>query len=75
MTQTNDTSRGVRPSGARRPGADRIATRHTRLRVSSDAVISAYIHDIARPHAGAKQHEPSRIAQSAVPEKTSSGVL
>ncbi len=51
MTQTNDTCRGGRPSGARRPGAGRIATRRTRVRVSSDAVVSAYIHDIARPHA------------------------
>jgi len=49
MTQTNDTCR---------PGAGRIATRPTRVRVSSDAVVSGYIHDIARPHAGGKQHDP-----------------
>jgi len=53
MTQANDTCRGGRPSGARRPGAGRIATHRTR--VSSEAVISAYIHDIARPHAGGEQ--------------------
>jgi hypothetical protein len=61
MTQTNDTCRGGRPRGARRPGAGRIATRRTRLRVSSDAVVSAYIHDIARPHAGAEQHDPRPV--------------
>ncbi len=53
MTQTHDTCRGGRPSGARRPRAARMATRRTRVRVSSDAVVSAYIHDIARPRAGA----------------------
>ena len=51
MTQTNDSCRGGRPSGARSRGAGRIATRRTRVRVSSDAVVSAYIQDIARPHA------------------------
>ncbi len=49
MTQINDTIVGGRPSFARRPGAGRIASRRTRVRVSSDAVISAYIHDIAGP--------------------------
>jgi hypothetical protein len=48
MTQINDTCRGRRPSGARRPGASRIATRRTRM--SSDAVVSAYIREIAQPH-------------------------
>ena len=61
MTQTNDTCRGGRPSGARRPGAGRIATRRTRVRVSSDAVVSAYIHDIARPRAGGEQHVPNTV--------------
>ena len=58
MTQTNDTCRGGRPSGAHRPGAGRMATRRTRLRVSSDAVVSAYIHDIASPHAAEEQLDP-----------------
>jgi hypothetical protein len=49
MTQINDTIAGGRPNFARRPGAGRIASRRTRVRVSSDAVISAYIHDIAQP--------------------------
>ena len=48
MTQINDTVVG-RPSFTRHPGAGRIASRRTRVRVSSDAVISAYIHDIAQP--------------------------
>jgi hypothetical protein len=51
MTQPNHTCTGGRPSGARRPGAARVATRRTRVRVSSDAVVSAYIRDIGRPHA------------------------
>ena len=55
MTQTNVTCRGGRPSGARRPGAGRIATHRTRVRVSSDAVVSAYIHDIASPPAEERQ--------------------
>ena len=58
MTQTNDTCRGGRPSGVRRPGAGRIA-RTPRMRVSSDAVVSAYIRDIARPHAGGNQRDPT----------------
>jgi hypothetical protein len=53
MSQTNDICSGERPSGARRPGAGRIPTRPTRVRVSSDAVVSAYIRDVARPRAGA----------------------
>jgi hypothetical protein len=57
MTQTNDTCRGARPSGVRRPEASRTATRATRARVSSDAVISAYIRDIARPHTDRRQHD------------------
>ena len=61
MTQINDTCRGGRPSGARRPGADRLATRRTRVRVSSDAVLSAYIHDIARPHARGERPVPLMI--------------
>lgn len=62
MTQTKHTCRGGRPSGARRSEASRTATRRgTRVRVSSDAVISAYIRDIARPHGGGKQHAPHRI--------------
>ncbi len=58
MTHTNDTRRRERPSGARHPGAGRIATSRMRMRVSSDAVVSAYIHDIARPHAGGEQYDP-----------------
>ena len=57
MTQTNDTCRGGRPSGARRPGAGRIATRRTRMRVSSDAVsppTSATSHGHT---AGGEQHD------------------
>jgi|GEM_PF-5179713 len=53
MTQTKNTCRGGRPSGARRPGTARLATRRTR--VSSDAVVSAYIRDIARPHGSDQQ--------------------
>ena len=55
MTQTNDTPRAGRPSATRRPGAGRLATHRTRVRVSSDAVVSAYIRDIARPPAGGEQ--------------------
>ena len=58
MTQTNDTRRGGHPSGVRRRGAGRIATQRTRMRVSSDAVVSAYIRDIARPHTGGEQPDP-----------------
>jgi len=58
MTPATDTCRGGRPSGARRPGAARIATRRRRVRVSSDAVVSAYINDIAQPDAGGEQHDP-----------------
>lgn len=61
MTQTNDTCNGGRPSGARRPGAARIATRRTRVRVSSDAVVSAYIRDIGRSHAGGEQRDPHPV--------------
>jgi hypothetical protein len=52
---TKQNCRGGRPAGSRRPGAVRVTTpRRTRLRVSSDAVVSAYIHDISRaPGAGA----------------------
>ena len=57
MTQTDDTCRGGRPSGVRPPGAGRIAAR--RRRVSSDAVVSAYIRDIARPYADGKQRDPT----------------
>jgi hypothetical protein len=49
MTQINDNLLCGRPGGARRPGAGRTVSRRTRVRVSSDAVVSAYIHDIARP--------------------------
>ena len=55
MTQTNDTPRAGRPSATRRPGAGRLATHRTRVRVSSDAVVSAYIRDIARPHGSDQQ--------------------
>ncbi len=61
MTQTIDSCHGGRPSGARRLGAGRTATRRTRTRVSADAVVSAYIHEIARPHADGVPHEPYRI--------------
>ncbi len=61
MTQTNDTCRGGRPSGAGRPADRRLATRRTRVRVASDAVVSAYIRDIALPHAGVKQHDPHPV--------------
>ncbi len=66
MTQSNDTSRVGRPSGARRPGAGRIATRRTRVRVSSDAVVSAYIRDIARPPAQALRARSARTAPTAL---------
>ena len=76
MTQINDTCHGGRPSGARRPGAGRMATRRTRARVSSDAVVSAYIHDIARPYAGGAQHDshpavivPTALMMHSVPER------
>lgn len=57
MTQTDDTCRGERPSGVRPPGAGRIAAR--RRRVSSDAVVSAYIRDIARPYDDGNQRDPT----------------
>jgi hypothetical protein len=60
MTQIN-TFRAERPSGARRAGASRLATRRTRVRVSSDAVVSAYIRDLALPHAGREQHDPRPV--------------
>ena len=56
MTHTNYSCPGGRPSGARRPGPGRIATARTRTRVSSDAVVSAYIRDIARPYGREAQH-------------------
>jgi len=59
MTQTIDSCRGGRPSGARRPGAGRTATRRTRM--SSDAVVSAYIRDIARPHAAGEPDQPHPV--------------
>jgi len=59
MTPINDTYLNGRPSGARRPGAGRMATRRTRTRVSSDAVVSAYIRDLARPHSDDQQHDPT----------------
>jgi len=62
MTQNNDTCRGGRPSGVRRPATGRMATRRTRMRVSSDAVVSAYIHDIARPQAGGEHHDPHPVS-------------
>ncbi len=64
MTQTNDTCLGGRPGGARHPGAARIATRRTRTRVSSDAVVSAYIHDIARPYTGREHARANGTARS-----------
>jgi hypothetical protein len=51
MSYPNDTCQQRRAIGARRPGTARMATRGTRVRVSSDAVVSAYIHDIARSRA------------------------
>jgi hypothetical protein len=59
MTQNNDTC----------PGAGRTAARSTRVRVSSDAVVSGYIHDIARPHAGALtwfRHSSREVPESQV---------
>jgi hypothetical protein len=58
MIHTNNTCRGGRPSGPSRPGAGRITRSRTRVRVSSDAVVSAYIHDIARPPGGGERQSP-----------------
>jgi hypothetical protein len=58
MTHTNDICQLRRPSGARRPGPGPMATRRTRMRVSSDAVVSAYIRDVARPRTAGELHEP-----------------
>jgi hypothetical protein len=73
MTQTTDTFRRGRPSGARRPGAVRTATRHTRVRVSSDAVVSAYIHDIARPPVGGEHQCQSAVTTPGRPRLVASG--
>ena len=64
-TQTNDTCSSGRPSGSRRPGAGRTAMRRTRVRVSSDAVVYAYIRDIAQPHAGEAPSAPRPTYESA----------
>ena len=61
MTQTNDTRPSKNPIGARRPGGGRRATPRARLRVSSDALISAYIHDIARSPTDGKHHHPHPV--------------
>ncbi len=58
MTQTKDTYHGRLPSGNRRPG--RVARGNTRMRVSSEAVVSAYIREIARPRTGGEQHDPQK---------------
>jgi hypothetical protein len=48
MTQITQTRRrGPALESNRRPGRARAEARHTRMRVSSDSVVSAYIHEIA----------------------------
>lgn len=61
MTQTNDSCPSKNPIGGRRPGVVRRTTARTRLRVSSDALVSAYIHDIARSHIDGKQRDPHQV--------------
>lgn len=68
MTQINDNLLRGRPSGARRPGAGRTVSRRTRtrVRVSSDAVVSAYIHDIAQPARRRRATGVQRVGVAAI---------
>jgi hypothetical protein len=48
MTQVTQTGRrGAAQERNRRPGRTRAGARHTRMRVSSDLVVSAYIQELA----------------------------
>jgi hypothetical protein len=76
MIKTNAKCHGARPSGARRPGAGRITSSGTRVRVSSDAVVSAYIRDIALPRAAAASAQTASafpVPSSGPPRRIRSG--